>query len=108
MPRADILRVAQITTDHLSFPRLSGHRARAAASKSPRGPVSRLQAPRPWRAGLRVEDHEFTRQAISPIRITVLTSMMLSRRKATLTMECLNSMAMSSVMIMPNTVWKTL
>ncbi|VVK27524.1 Uncharacterised protein [Klebsiella pneumoniae] len=49
MPRADILRVAQITTDHLSFPRLSGHRARAAASKSPRGPVSRLQAPRPWR-----------------------------------------------------------
>ena len=49
MPRADILRVAQITTDHLSLPRLSGHRARAAASKSPRGPVSRLQAPRPWR-----------------------------------------------------------
>ena len=34
-----IVRVAQITTDHLSVPRRSGHRARAAASKSPRAPA---------------------------------------------------------------------
>lgn len=108
MPRADILRVAQITTDHLSFPRLSGHRARAAPVSRPEGQCRACKRRDLGGAGLRVEDHEFTRRGDQPDQITVLTSMMLSRRKATLTMECLNSMAMSSVMIMPNTVWKTL
>lgn len=49
MPRAGSLRVAPITMAHLGFPRRPGHRARAAASKSPRGPASRLRAPRSWR-----------------------------------------------------------
>lgn len=46
--------------------------------------------------------------AITAIRTTVLTWMMLSRRSATRTMECLNSIAIKSVMIMPNTLWNTL
>ncbi len=49
MPRAGSLRVAPITMAHLGFPQRPGHRARAAASKSPRGPASRLRAPRSWR-----------------------------------------------------------
>ena len=49
MPRAGSLRVAPITMALLGFPRRPGHSARAAASKSPRGPASRLRAPRSWR-----------------------------------------------------------
>ena len=45
--------------------------------------------------------------AMSAIRTTVRTWMMLALRATTLRMECLNSRAMSRVMIMPKMAWKT-
>lgn len=60
------------------------------------------------RARLGVEDHELARQRDQADEDHGLDLEMLSRRSATRTMECLNSIAIKSVMIMPNTLWNTL